>query len=1013
MMRKNLKPQLVLFFLLVSSLLGIIALVFNGDRVLGSTAELKGVNFAESYILGEKVDIPVGTITVGDKTVQSTAIIRFPDGSKQQTNSFTPLNTGLYSVEYRAVIDGKMYKEVCSFCVYPPFASVSTRSDYAEYGEHEYMPGKPGLKVGLNSGSRLTLNQVIDLRTLTKEDELINFFITPETIGVMECRILYITLTDIYDKNNFITVKFNHTPDNSSNVVYISAKASTQTTYYGVEKGIEGVAPTTGNYGFAATGSFKGVNVGKTSSRLSFSYDLQNNSVHCKTNTYGSANSGDYIIDFAHSSFGTSWKGFATGEVYMSMEASGYAKPSMSLIITHLAGMDMSRKSAEIHSVPGGVIDFGEYSSDDYPVAVIGMPYKLFSMETDKRFGLEKTLINVYTNYKTSTQAMLSITDGKFIPVRPGEYTAEYKTVDRYGNEGIQTVKINAVQSTAPVSVEVGIPPVTLGNVGEITPVAEVVSIAGGSGKIAVSVRAINLATGTVIPLGEERVFRPRETGVFKIEYTAVDYVGQIDTDSYDITIITGDHPVFEESPELPPYMLAGQKYTLPELKAYQYNTGSRIEISTKIRVNDAAGERILTDNIFSPTVDNSGDEIEIVYLAESVLDSQKIAYSEIYKIKTLNPGNDGQLDLSKYFATSGFVVASNSSNISFTDNGEGGNALFVRPLVYNGLSVIFQIKADKNAATAIKFYLIDKKDDAKRVEIRLINQVTKSAVSVNGSDSKSFKTSFGGDSKDFKLEIVNNRVVFGSAVIQIVSFSNGFPFEGFSDGVCYLSWEYEDVGAAGMCIEIKNINGQPFSASVKSDIIAPMLQFYGAVGGSYTINDKVILSAASAIDVLNVSAKVTVSMVRPGGGYIVSNDGVVLNKADCSRSYEVTLDVYGTYLVTYSYIDGADNTDDYRYGLMCVDIQRPEITLSKTSDIVKIGKSVTLPTIAYSDNNTDYSASPVEIFLLSADYSMSVFDKTQTVFTSDKPGKYVFKYLLTDANGNVRIVEYTVTVVD
>ena len=90
--------------------------------------------FETNYELGETVRIPSRSIDAGGETVQANAVVILPDGSAVSKNSLVLEDYGTYTVEYRAMRDGRIYKEVYEFNVEIPFAESISVTDTVEYG---------------------------------------------------------------------------------------------------------------------------------------------------------------------------------------------------------------------------------------------------------------------------------------------------------------------------------------------------------------------------------------------------------------------------------------------------------------------------------------------------------------------------------------------------------------------------------------------------------------------------------------------------------------------------------------------------------------------------------------------------------------------------------------------------------------------------------------------------------------------------------------------------------------
>ena len=357
------KKRLLMFCGLVFALVLSVSLSI-GVMFAGTTPELTTSTTLEaSYELGTELEIPQGTLKVGDNTANAETIVVFPNGAAYKTVLAQLTQEGKYVVQYRASIAGKLYVVEKSFVVESKLYSCSSGTKY-EYGTYVAADHNPkgfqptggevtGLKVNLAGGDIFRYNEVIDLNTLTKDDQILKFALTPAEIGTADTQQMFMYLTDAYDPENVITIKIRQPdPVGGYSNIYMSAAAPNQS-LTGWEWN-SGRKHTGGNYGapFRANfaGYFKDGNGAYNSPYLSkieentvsFSMNYAERELHCTIRPASSSST--VVADFDNPrDFGSLWQGFTTGEVFVSLTS-----PSpVNFVITELAGRDVSNMEFE------------------------------------------------------------------------------------------------------------------------------------------------------------------------------------------------------------------------------------------------------------------------------------------------------------------------------------------------------------------------------------------------------------------------------------------------------------------------------------------------------------------------------------------------------------------------------------------------------------------------------------------------------------------------------------------
>ena len=172
----------------------------------GDVGLTESVEVGERYMLGDVLSIPENSLTVGDTEYPAVGILHSPSGIARTGDSVVLDETGVYTLEYTAVADGRSYSAETEFLVCDELYSVSGRNSSAEWAHLDYARDREGIVARVVNGDRFEYNGVIDLTGKTKDDSLITLCVLPEVLGTADAANFAFTFTDVYDPNNYVTV---------------------------------------------------------------------------------------------------------------------------------------------------------------------------------------------------------------------------------------------------------------------------------------------------------------------------------------------------------------------------------------------------------------------------------------------------------------------------------------------------------------------------------------------------------------------------------------------------------------------------------------------------------------------------------------------------------------------------------------------------------------------------------------------------------------------------------------
>lgn len=562
---------------------GVLAVSFGG----AATDEPNALQ--STYKIGTTVEIPA---VAGADTVVIT-----PDGYAYQTDSILADKLGVYTVEYRGSETTRKTFETHT----DQFAASGLGT--AVYGkETKYQTGIDGIQVSLHDGETFTYNEIVDLRQFDSETSFFTMFATPTKLGERDVFATELLLTDAYDPSNYVSILVNSIDsDNTNDTWWVNSVFVLAGMNGTSRKGIEyykNIVHTDNQWGFPIRYSPYGTSdfqnsVGKEF--FSINYDLTENKL------YGPKGKADgYIIDLDDPQyFQNNWKGFTTGEVYLSIRGVNYYGASYNFCLTKIGNCDLTPHTVYDRTPPTVTVD----APAERPTAGLNNPYPVFAASAyDGYSGKLPVTVKVFSDYRADNRFELPIADGKFTPKVAGAYTIEYTATDFAGNCTTETVSILCDGMNRTLQLTVSEQQIS-GTTGEPVVLADVATT-GGVGAVAVDT-AVTF-DGKAI-LVADNAFTPERAGTYTVTVTAADFAGQTKTETYTVSITNGDRPIIRPV-ALPDAFLVGATYRIPTAAAYDYAAGAPTQ--TTVTVNGVA----LQNGVY--TVPQNSNALEIIYTA-------------------------------------------------------------------------------------------------------------------------------------------------------------------------------------------------------------------------------------------------------------------------------------------------------------------------------------------------------------------------------------------------------------
>ncbi len=855
------------------------------------------------------------------------------------------------------------------------------------------------IQVSLADGDVFRYNEILDLSTASKDVPLLNMQFDPAVVGTADATRVKLRFTDLYDKDNYITISLNHFIDDwATGHIYMTAGAADQP-----QVGIENAGdPINCNphvndiygYGAAVDYSLSGLPKNSEDTQLTLYFDYEEKAIYADRETY--THSKQLVVDLDEPDyFGSNlWEGFTTGQVKMSVFASNYQAATCNFTISTINGD--SQFSDKDQSAPIISVNTG-YEQDGLPIALVGKPYPIFSATAiDGCDGEVKTTAKVFYENNAGNRVEVTVMEGKFTPSEEGVYVLEYTAQDRSGNVSTANLRVTAVIGDG---LQVALKDaISQTDTGAPVQVLSGIDCVGASGNVFHRIMAKNAATGDEVEIDPKTYsFIPMADGDWEITVTVQDYVSTV-VKSFTVKANRTSQPQVYDTVGVPNYFVQGATYQLPTLYGYDFSSGKGVLTPMDVYVTEKGGsETAVANGAYTPA--NEGAVTVTYRLTVDGKSCEKSYTATVVKVKTIL----NTVSLGKYFVDPTGAATSSAASSKITYSFKKDTKLnFVNFVQVKQFTFAFQTGTQK-AYNKISVYLTDI-ISGKQVKLTYNRTSDGATFCVNDGEAVTLTTAF--DSA-FTLAFSNDT---GIAIpetgkeIKVKTFLDGSEFTGFTDSVARFTVELSEVSGSSQLV-IQTLNGQKFNNAIK-DSVAP--QFIAdALSGSFEKGEKLKLKGAFVYDVLDPVATVTLKVTDPDGVVVTDENGVVLNGTqDASKDTAFIMDKLGTYTIFYTTVDSKKNTGRHIYTLTTTDGEGPTITLLEHTKSVKPGETVTIAGTQVQDNITENCTVVSYVF----DPEGVKIPVTDGKFEATMQGVYTVRYMAVDGDGNYSFASYEVS---
>ena len=967
------------------------------------------VGFPYGYYKGEEYAV----------TVKVTS----PSGTSEVLNSpfLNAEEVGEYLIEYSSEINGKKLSYVqrvdvvtveSAFSFVKGTGVVGEEETALPYYADEYATGLTGrLLTSEQENVTFYYNDIIDLKQLTKDDNVIEFM--PYSSGTdVHLGYIRIKMTDIYDATNTVTAYLFPNP-------YTAEHTNMLVEFNGITGGINNDPGVYGkfsnNYGtILYYASLYGDVFGK-SRTICLRYSESEKAVY----TFSRNNEYNYgtqiVLDLDNSSYiplDSQFKGFTTGEVYLSVELT--SNKSAGMYITEIAGekVKLNENLSDVmisfngkHAGYPGATDY-EYR---LPVAV-----RSSACVTDAPITLKV--------FKGDKDCSDLLEGSVFRPEETGEYVARY-SMSYMGKNLVKTFSFEIVD--APNDIFIALPSDETASYGERYFIPDV-SVSGGSGELILSYRAE--LNGEEIEPDVFGGYLADSTGVMEIFIKATDEINFSKTSSYQVTINEGI--ISELDSVIAKSVRINQEYVFPDFTVLSVKNNAETEIINKKIVITYGSDGVveLVDGDYALTVP-ACDKLCVSYQAE--VDGIYVVVGE-YVLDVLPERLE---DSENLFIYDGMTALTLENGLLFRmpEERQKYEISFPNVLSVNNFYCKFAVieNSDKFENFEIIFTDIDYPELKLSIQVSGFDFTAGTAkLTVNGIGEESIiqgtKGKFSADADDsgyvgknymyFEISFAQGEGVVKNSTTDSVSayvtkFENGRSYTEFTKNVSYFGFAVNGA-RSGAEVLIGAIGNQQINYSIENngnyednDNVGPEIVVYGnsAFYNAY-LGEVYTVAKAAAFDVIQSVSYVTVSLIDPDGNYLVKKNST----ADIER--QVTLEKYGYYRLEYTAYDYVGRKNTLNIRIVVKDTVPPEITVKGNYEhSYRTGQEIT---VLGADLRDDVTATD-DIGLIIYIRGPRGFTKAEAgaKYIFDQAGEYEIIYFATDDWNNVTRLTYEITV--
>ncbi len=911
-------------------------------------------------------------------------------------NCFTPDVEGEYTISASFKYGDRTISAEKKIETYHSTASFFNKSKNLTYLKENVSVPVGALKDG--SGIELTLdgggsyvyyNEIIDLKSLSKNDSIISFYVDSNKSNINKIKV---TLIDVNDESNRFSVFWNQNLWNHSysymlvNYDKYSLGISNEEYNFGLPR--ETFGAVLGNTSFVKN---------EYNLPFNFSYDCDEKAVY--TNPSTNPSSLLKVLDLDDSSALGERKifnGFSSDKVYLKIELEELK--TADLVITHIAGKSVNEEVNILnenylrYSFDGDYISKGDVLYD----GGINYTYQLPTPVCNEILN-DEIDYSVKLSYLGQDVTTLVNDNLQFTPTSTGTYTITYTAKDYKGNDLEHNFDIDVNENSPEIrflttDVE--------RNLNEYVTPPEI-TFDGGTGKI--HVEKTYFYNDKVIELDENGKVLLYEKGKVEIKVKLTDFLGVTLEKSVFINISENVREIILD--EKPTSFFVGVETTLPDFVAIDYNfdeTESGYLMSKTITVN---GVEIPSNRKY--TFPSAG-EYTIKYIAGKGTVNE---FFETFIVNVLPVGKLNNLAVDEYVITDSHVTKIHyESGLAFRSSSD-----FTIKMPYaipiNTFTVELSAISDYANFSHINFYIKDYYNENKAITITLYPMADGNfKICVNDGNQQYLSSKQAGLSSailggygisgkkvnNTTFKFYENEKIITSVkdvrVCNVKEFLSGDVFVGFEKSLIELSIEVCGVTSDSLFVlnSLASVNLTTIAFD-DGDAKGPVIALIGE-NKQITLNDDIALLPAVSYDLLQGKCEFTSS-------YIITPSGQrILFDANVGGTLKAT--EFGNYKLVYISEDRFGNESKLEKTVACNDKVLPEIVLPEIANEYKLNSTLSKIDFTATDN---YILSNKYVLIKKPTGEVTVLNSSITLQTK---GVYTLMFYAEDTQGNFIIVE-------
>jgi len=909
---------------------------------------------------------------------------------KIENKTFAARTDGENVLTFSATVNGKTIKRKVSLNVAYETSSLFVSSGISVKENESYPSGanvsKKGVLLKGNSGAKATYAKTLNLKKLSDDKtDLIEFQPYGKKSGAISQ--VRVTLTDVYDENNTLSVYWWLNPWND-HLSYMLVEYDDVSVAISNESSDKGVVRNT--YGAVVFHNFTNV-YNKNCVPFNFRYDYEELAVYSAINK----NTQDYkVLDADNTEELKNWKpfgGFKGTEVYLSIELT--VSDGGGVVVSEIGGEKLAGAISDSRFKNDGAIQF--IKNGGVERGVVGYDYALpVALGQDVVFGKTnvKRTVEILNGgiYGVITSAEGSVNGDVFVPVKSGKYRAVFSGTDNFGKEAVRYYYFEVVSEPNDIFI-------SSNAVKELTVrddfVLPAATVTGGMGTLETFYQIYyNGIYRSAVP-GDRVILNG--AGDLIVGILVTDELGFKKALSYTVKVDMDKRFVIWKN--MPVACKAGEELSLPTVKILDYSEygkdGFETEAELFINGSEYNGGYVVPSDATEIKVEARGKNADI---------------SEVFEISVIPASPD---DISQIL-----IYDKNEVNSEFFETGltfTSSNDFSVKApyaVPFYDLSLKLTFLEDAMNFSSAKVTLTSAVNGEQSVTL-VISSVKsgKAKVKLNG---KTFNAVF--ESGTFNsLSAYNGRKydsaalafswngrlrIGGSEIASITEYDSGRAFKGFDGGNVYIALSVAGVKSSSSLI-INHIANQSFNVYTESVDETPAIAgFAGELKAEYEKGKTFVMPEPCFGDVLSGVTTAALTVKTPDGK-------TILNKVKPEAGIKFNLDTYGYYQLVFDVEDGAYNETKKIFRLYVSDKTPPVIVVSGLRTEYKAGEVFDVPSVSVTDDKSlvgdELDALTVYLYLKNADGKLIRLASDEK-FKLESAGEYEFIVYAFDGSMNI-----------